>query len=178
MNCTEGLTIGAPRAMTVPPKSRSSPLFIYISLLANVVLFFWRPLFSPHYIFPWDFRGVQLPLITFLVDQLKQGRFALWNPFNYCGYPVFANIEASYFHPLVLLSALLSAHTSLSLPKLLEWTVVLQVWGAGIVAYHCLREFGASRPAAWVGAIIFQTSGYFASRASTGPLFKCEAPNT
>jgi hypothetical protein len=134
-------------------------------LLANVVVFFWRPLFSAHYIFPWDFRGVQLPLITFLADQLKQGRFALWNPFNYCGYPVFANIEACYFHPLVLLSALLSAHTSLSLPKMLEWMVVLQLWSAGIASYHCLREFGASRPAAWVGAIIFQTSGYFASRA-------------
>ena len=156
-----------PRPVTMPPTSpasRPASLFIYGSLLANVVLFFWRPLFSTHYIFPWDFRGVQLPLITFLADELKQGRFALWNPFNYCGYPVFANIEACYFHPLVLLSAFLSAHTSLSLPKLLEWTVVLQLWGAGVAAYHCLREFRASRPAAWVGAIIFQTSGYFASQ--------------
>ena len=130
-----------------------------------MVVFFWRPLFSAHYIFPWDFRSVQLPLMTFLADQLKLGRFALWNPFNYCGYPVFANIEACYFHPLVLLSAFVSAHTSLGLPKMLEWTVVLQLWGSGIAAYHCLREFGASRPAAWVGAIIFQTSGYFASQA-------------
>ena len=103
---------------------------IYLTLLADVVLFFARPLFSPDYIFPWDFRGVQLPLITFLRDELRQGRFALWNPFSYCGYPVFANIEACYFQPFVFLSVLVSLLLPPEmLPKLIEWAVVLQVWG-------------------------------------------------
>jgi hypothetical protein len=144
---------------------RRSALLLYFSLLANVVVFFHKPLFSSDYLFPWDFRGVQLPLITFLVDELRQGRFALWNPYNYCGYPVFANIEACYFHPLILLCALIASHTSVSLPQLLEWAVVLQVWAAGIAAYHFLRELDAGRAAAWTGAIIFETGGFFASRA-------------
>jgi hypothetical protein len=144
---------------------RPAPL-VYLSLLADVVIFFHKPLFSAQYTFPWDFHAVQLPLITFLADQLKQGRLALWNPFSYCGYPVFENIEACFFHPLVFLSALISSHTSLDiLPMLLEWIVVLQIWIAGMAAWHLFRELGAGRPAAWAGAIVFQTGGYFASRA-------------
>lgn len=139
---------------------------VYLSLLADVVFFFHKPLFSSQYIFPWDFRGVQLPLITFLADQLRAGHFPLWNPFNYCGYPVFANIEACFFQPLVLAGALVSAWTSAEhLPMLLEWVVVLQVWAAGVAAYHLFRETGTGRAAAWAGALIVQTGGYFASRA-------------
>jgi len=144
---------------------RRSALLLYLSLLANVAVFFHQPLFSSQYLFPWDFRNVQLPLISFLVDELRHGRFALWNPYTYCGYPVFANIEACYFHPLILLSALIASHSPVSLPQLLEWVVVMQVWGAGIAAYHFLRELGTGRAAAWTGAIVFETGGYFASRA-------------
>ncbi len=51
--------------------SRRGSIYVYLSLLAVVVLFFHKPLFSAEYTFPWDFRGVQLPLITFLRDQLR-----------------------------------------------------------------------------------------------------------
>ena len=45
--------------------------WIYALLLADVVLFFHKPLFSSQHLFQWDFRGVQLPPITFLADQLR-----------------------------------------------------------------------------------------------------------
>src|SRR2546426_7841197 len=106
---------------------KRSSVWMHLSLLADVVIFFHKPLFSLQYSFPWDFRTVQLPLISFLADELHENRFALWNPFSYCGNPVHANIEASYFHPLVLAGAFISSHASLdSLPLLLEWVVVLQ----------------------------------------------------
>src|SRR4030095_7355879 len=110
--------------------------------------FFHKPLFSPDYLFPWDFRGVQLPPITFLADELRQGRFALWNPYVYDGFPGFANIEACYFHPLALLSACIAAHTAMdALRKLLEWSMVLQVWLGAIAAFEVFRRFGAGRAA-------------------------------
>ena len=144
---------------------KHSSRWIYLALLANVVLFFYKPLFSPAYIFPWDFRTVQLPQISFLAEELHNGRFALWSPFTYCGFPIFANIEACFFHPLVLAVAFLSAHTSLdALPKLLEWIVVLQVWFAGVCAYWLFRESGAGSAAAFTGGVIFETGGFFASR--------------
>ena len=149
-----------------PASLKRRAILIYLSLLADAVVFFYKPLFNPRYSFPWDFRGVQLPMVTFLTEQLRAGRFPLWNPFSYCGYPVFANIEACFFHPLVLACAFISAHTSLdSLPMLLEWIVVLQIFAGGIAACYLFREFGAGWASAWAGAIIFETGGYFASRA-------------
>ena len=146
--------------------SRRSSAFVYLSLLAVVVLFFNKPLFSAAYTFPWDFRGVQLPLITVLRDQLRENHFALWNPYTYCGYPIFANIQACFFHPLVFASALISSRFSwYSLPMLLEWAVVLQVWIGGVAAYGLFREFGLGSAAAWTGAVMFETGSYFASRA-------------
>jgi len=148
------------------PKLRRSSIYVYLSLLAVVVLFFHKPLFSAQYTFPWDFRGVQVPLITFLRDQLSENRFALWNPYTYGGYPIYANIQACFFHPFVFVSALISSRMPWSsLPILLEWAVVLQVWIAGIAAYHLFREFGLGRASAWTGAVMFETGSYFASRA-------------
>jgi hypothetical protein len=148
-------------------KSRKhNSMYVYASLLAVVVMFFHKPLFSAEYTFPWDFRAVQLPLITFLRDELSQNRFALWNPYNYGGYPVFANIQACFFHPLVFLSAFISSRLSWnSLPMLLEWAVVLQVWIAGVWAYHLFRNLGLRAAPAWTGAVMFETGSYFASRA-------------
>lgn len=145
---------------------RRIPLWTYLALLADVILFFHKPLFSSEYLFPWDFRAVQLPPITFLAEQLRAGHFALWNPYVYCGFPGFANIESCYFQPLVLASAWIAAHTSMdALPMLLEWAVVLQIWIGGIAAFHLFRRFGAGMAAAFAGAAIFQTGGFFASRA-------------
>ena len=45
---------------------------VYVSLLANVVIFFHKPLFSLQYSFPWDFRTVQLPLMSFLADTRRR----------------------------------------------------------------------------------------------------------
>src|ERR1051325_4524354 len=129
------------------------PLLVYLALFAKVVVFFYKPLFSSQYIFPWDFRGVQLPMITFLADELRDNRFPLWSPFTYCGYPIFANIEACFFHPLILAGAFLASRLSAeSLPIILEWVVVLQVWIAAISAWHLFRQLGAGAASAFAGA--------------------------
>src|SRR5580704_10229519 len=144
---------------------RRAAVAVHGSLLANVILFYHKPLFSAAYLFPWDFRGVQLPLLTFLVDRLREGHFALWNPYSYCGYPVFANIEGCFFQPFILAAAWIAAHTQPErLPQLLEWVVALHVWAAGVSAYYLFRNLGAAAVAAWAGALIFETGGYFPSR--------------
>jgi hypothetical protein len=146
--------------------SRRSSAYVCLSLLAVVVLFFHKPLFSAEYIFPWDFRGVQVPLITVLRDQLSENHFSLWNPYTYSGYPIYANIQACFFHPLVFASALISSRLSWSsLPLFLEWAVVLQVWIGGVAAFYLFRAFDLRIAAAWTGAVMFETGSYFASRA-------------
>lgn len=145
--------------------SRRATALVYLSLLANVIVFFHKPLFSAAYLFPWDFRGVQLPLVSFLVDRLRAGHFALWNPYSYCGYPVFANIEACYFQPFILAAAWIAAHTNPEwLPQMLEWVTALHIFIAGVAAYYLFGKLGAARIPAWAGALIFETGGYFVSR--------------
>ena len=135
-------------------------LLVYLGLLVNVLVFFAKPLFDDSYIFPWDFRYVQLPLISFLAEELHRGKLPLWDPFTYCGDAIFANIQASFFHPLIFAAAFLSAHTSLDmLPMILEWVVALQIAGAGIAAFHLFRNLGAGVPSAFAGAVIFETGG-------------------
>ncbi len=151
--------------MRAAESNRLTAAAVYVSLLANVILFYHRPLFSTQYVFPWDFRGVQLPMLSFLVDRLRAGHFALWNPYSYCGYPVFANIEACFFQPFILAAAWIAAHTRPeSLPQLLEWVVALHIWIAGLGAYYLFRNLNAGPIAAWAGALIFETGGYFPSR--------------
>jgi hypothetical protein len=140
-------------------------LLIPATLAADAVLFFARPLFSTDYSFPWDFRLVQVPLITFLADQLKKHELPLWDPYTYCGNPIYANIQACFFHPLVILSAALSNLAgAASLALLLEWSVVLQVSLAGFFTYLIARHLGCSRAGAWAAAAICETGPYFASR--------------
>jgi hypothetical protein len=83
-----------------------------------------------------------------LRDELSENRFALWNPYNYGGYPIFREHPGCFFHPLVLAGAFISSRLSwYSLPMLLEWIVVLQVWMGGVAAYHLFRNFAlAQRP--------------------------------
>jgi hypothetical protein len=143
-----------------------SRLLIALSLFGDAVLFFRKPLFSERSMFPWDFPGVQLPLVQFLADQLKRGELALWDPYTYCGNPIFANIQASLFHPLILAAALLSdLFTGSHLALLVEWAVVIQVAAAGLGAYALMRAIGVSRASAWATAVMCQTGPYFASRA-------------
>ena len=150
--------------MMAGPVKRTS--FISLAIVADCIAFYARPLFSNQYVFPWDFRGVQLPLITFLADQLKQGQFALWDPYTYCGNPIYANIQASFFHPLVFLGAALSNFLGPdSLTQILEWVVVLQVCVAGWFTYLLARHIGASQAGACASAVMSQTGAFFASRA-------------
>ncbi len=139
-------------------------VLLYLSLIANVVAFFHKPLFSKSYTFPWDFQAVQVPLVSFLSTELSHGRFALWDPFTYCGVPVVANIEGAFFHPLVFAAALFSAFTSPeNVAQSLEWVVVTQICIAGVCTFHVFRNLGLSSAAAWVGSIVFETGGFFAS---------------
>jgi len=138
-------------------------LLIPATLAADALLFFARPLFSTQYSFPWDFRLVQVPLITFLADQLKRHELPLWDPYSYCGNPIYANIQACFFHPLVFLAAVLS-NISGSLGLWLEWAVVLQVCVAGFFTHRLARLLGCTGAGAWAAAVICETGPYFASR--------------
>ena len=139
---------------------------LLIALLAEVVLFHRKVLFYPGYIFPWDFRAVHLPLATFVADSLRRGEFPLWDPYTYCGFPFFANIQAAIYYPPVLAATLFGTLLGSDvLPRALAVGVVLQMFFAGACTFALLRRLGAQPAAAWIAGTVYELGCYFTSQA-------------
>lgn len=138
----------------------------FLALLAEVAAFHWRVLFARGYLFPWDFRGVHLPLATFAAASFARRELPLWDPYTYCGNPFFANIQAALFYPPVLAATLAGAWLGAdSLPRLLAIAVAVQIFFAGLCTFALLRRLGAQPGAAFVSATVYQLGCFFAAQA-------------
>jgi len=139
------------------------PCFV---LLIEVLVFYAPVLFTSGYVIPYDLPGYHLGPAYFTAQCLRAGELPLWDPYTYCGFPLYANPQAQLFYPpawvFFALSWLLGPG---SLLRLLEWQVALHVWLAGLLTYALLRRLGAGLWAALLGATIFQLGGFFASQA-------------
>ena len=150
----------------LPARLRSTTVLYALALLAEVLLFYRRVLFYPGFLFPWDFRAVHLPLATFVADSFARGEFPLWDPYTYCGYPVYANIQTALFYPPVLAATVASNWLgSDSLPRLLAVAVAVMVFFSGLCTFALVRRLGARPSAAWIAATMYQLGCFFASQA-------------
>ncbi len=138
----------------------------YAVLLAEVLLFYRKVLFSSHWGIPWDLRGYHLPLATYVANTLAAGHLPLWDPYTYCGFPFYANFQTQLFYPPAWPAFLVAGFSGgTGLVDLLEWQIVLHVFLGGVFAYLLVRRLDAGRAAATLGATVFQLGGYFASQA-------------
>lgn len=138
----------------------------WLALLAEAAVFHWRVLFREGFVFPWDFRAVHLPLASFVADSFQRGEFPLWDPFTYCGNPIYANIQTALFYPPVSLATLASNWLGPErLPRLLAAAAVLQICFAGLCTYALLRRLGAHPAAAWIAGSVYELGCFFASQA-------------
>ncbi len=143
------------------------PRIVYpVLLLLEALIFHWRVLLLPGYAFPWDFRGVHLPLAAFVAGSFRRGEWPLWDPFTYCGVPIYANIQTALFYPPVLLATLAGAWLGDdALPRLLAISVVLQTVFAGVCTFALLRRIGATPAAAWIAGTVYELGCFFAAQA-------------
>jgi len=138
----------------------------FVALLLEVAAFYRHVLFQRGYLFPWDFRGVHLPLATFVAASLARREWPLWDPYTYCGNPIFANIQAALFYPPVLAATLAGNWLGADwLPRLLAMAVAAQVFFAGLCTFALLRRLGAQPGAAFVSATVYQLGCFFAAQA-------------
>lgn len=151
--------------MNATPRRWPDLVFYRLALVAAVLVFHRRVVFDPDFIFPWDFRAVHVPLATLISDSFRRGEFPLWDPYTYCGIPIFANIQAALFYPPVLvatgLGAIFGDHL---LPKFLAISVVLQVAFAGLCAFELMRKLDVRPAAAWIGASVYELGCFFAAQ--------------
>ena len=95
--------------------------------------------------YPWRFLAV---------DQMKQSKLPLWNPYTALGMPLSANQQSAAFYPLNILFVFM--------PFALSWSVliVLSMILGGFFMYWYLRNFRLHQLAAILGGITFAFSGF------------------
>jgi hypothetical protein len=136
------------------------------AIAAQALIFHRHVLFYANHLFPWDFRGVHLPLATLLADSFRRGEWPLWDPFTYCGMAISGNIQAASFYPPVLAATAAAARLGDDfLPRLLAISVVAQIIFAGLCAFELMRRLEIRPAAAWIGATVFELGCFFAAQA-------------
>ncbi len=137
------------------------------ALFGEVLIFFRGPLFSSTVKIPFDLEGYHLPIASFIAKSLRNGEFPLWDPYSYCGVPIYANLQAQLFYPPAWPVFLLGSLNRVvhNVFRLLEWQVAIHVFLGGAFTYLLLRRLRLSRGSALFGASIFQLGGFFASQA-------------
>ncbi|MEO7649635.1 MAG: hypothetical protein ABIZ80_04155, partial [Bryobacteraceae bacterium] len=140
--------------------------FPYLFLLIEILLFFRKIVFLPgSYLIPYDLPFYHLPIAELMAKAFREGRLPLWDPFTYCGFPIYANLTQQLFYPPMVAATLVSNWTGgQRLFYFLELQLVAHVFLAGIFTYWLMRRLGAGIAAALVGASVYQLGPFFASQ--------------
>ena len=125
-------------------------LYLVLSLTA-----FFPCLFLGQAYFDNDLLAQFGPWRSFLRDQLAQGHFPLWNPYNLGGQPFFADLQNMMLYPLNWLTLLFPVAYGLSL-----FFFIHMFWAAAGM-HLWLASLGLSEKACRVGAVLFACSGFF-----------------
>ncbi|MFC1646649.1 YfhO family protein [Patescibacteria group bacterium] len=83
------------------------------------------------------------------IDELKNGRLPLWNPYNFSGHPLAANIQTAAWYPFNIIFFIL--------PFNIAWTILVMIQPllASIFTYLFARRLKISSPAAMASSISF-----------------------
>lgn len=96
-------------------------------------------------IYPWK---------VYVIEQLKNWQIPLWNPYNFSGMPLMANMQSQVFSPFNVLYFVL--------PFISGWTIGLmsQIILAFIFTYYYVRKIGIGKQGALLSSIAYSCSLY------------------
>lgn len=133
-------------------------------LLLVLVLTFMSAALLPspgHLIGGHDVRGQFLSWWTTAREALREGCLPLWDPYQYAGYPFFSNPQVGLYYP--------PAWLAIASPRIgASWYVILHLWWAGLGMLLLLRHLRASWLGAFLSALTYAFSGFFAARLQAG----------
>lgn len=95
-----------------------------------------------------------IPLRHFFFENVRRGRFALWNPSISCGVPNIASMQAAILYPI---------HLALSWADPFDaavWAAFLKLWLAGFFMFLYMRLLKAGRAAALLSGVTFALCGF------------------
>lgn len=96
----------------------------------------------------------QFPWRELSIAEVKNWQLPLWNPYNFTGTPLLANIQSGVFYPLNFLFLILPFATGWSL-LILSQTLLIMLF-----MYLYLRNLRLSEVSAIFGALVFSFSGF------------------
>ena len=91
-------------------------------------------------------------------EGLKSGELRLWNPYLFCGFPIYADPVVHPFYPPHL-----ALHFLLSPDAAYETSLMLHLFFSGAAMFWLLRAFKRSTHAAAAGGVVWMLFGYNAT---------------
>jgi len=137
-------------------------IFSYLIFLGLVMLAYWQIAFLKYSI-QYDLLDVVLPWRYFVTECFMNGEWPLWNPYQQCGYPIYADPQYPIFTPEVLLIASTIGYSNITLHFLLVFYISI----AGMSMYKLTLFLLENKTAAIFSGIIYCLSGFFTGHASS-----------
>jgi hypothetical protein len=122
------------------------PLFFFYDLVHGRLLLTERDL-APYFI----------PPRFFWVESIKHGSFPLWNHYQFCGQPFFANPQHGMLYPLNSLFFLFPFDIAFNT------IIILHFFLGGLFTYLFLKDLNVNSAGSLISGLIFMLSGYLLS---------------
>jgi len=135
-------------------------------LILFVVIFFIKQLFFGEVFYCCDNLAINIPSKVFLVEQLKHGKFPIWNPYILSGSSFLADINLGTLYPLNLLFWVLSPFRALTIGVIIDFMIAI------IGVYVFGRSLKMSQFGATLAAIIFTFSGTMVTYTNNIPMLQ------
>jgi len=136
---------------------RGGEVLVILTLFFTSLLFFYD-LFEDRFLLTErDLGAYFIPPRFFWLNSLKDGDFPLWNPYQFCGHPFFANPQNTLLYPFNVLFFLLPFDIAFN------WTILLHFFLGGMFCYIFMRGLKTSHTASLLSALILMLSGYLLS---------------
>jgi hypothetical protein len=136
---------------------RSTDCLAGLALFFASLLFFYD-LFKGRYLLTErDLGPYFIPPRFFWVESIKHCNFPLWNPYQFCGHPFYANPQHAVLYPLNGLFFLFPFDVAFNT------IIVLHFFLGGLFTYLFLRDLKVNPSGALISGLIFMFSGYLLS---------------
>tara|TARA_B100000315_G_scaffold41491_1_gene36406 strand:+ start:27304 stop:29742 length:2439 start_codon:yes stop_codon:yes gene_type:complete len=134
-------------------KGKHDNYYIFLIFVFTIV-FFIEPIFLKVTFYFRDIFHSYYPSKLFFVDEIKSGRFPLWNPYLYKGTPFYADPSMSVFYPLNILFLFLPFHAAF------KYLIILHYFLFGLFGYIFFRSIKISSYSSLFASIALMFSGY------------------
>ncbi len=135
------------------PGHRAGLLIGTLFLLAVLVPFWLFRILASGSGYALDAVEYHYPNYLWLYSHLADGSLPLWNPFQLCGIPTLATLQAGLLYPLHIVYLVLPTHLGMAASGLLHLALI-----AGSTLIFC-RRLGLGLPAALLAAVLVAMRG-------------------